>query len=92
MNKDIINIIRKYTLPSLETIKENKKRLFGDLLYSTTLLKYCLDENKYEVIYDTGLHHMYYDCLRNLFHISIWYKIKRRSVNNRNPEWVISHV
>lgn len=92
MNKDIINIIRKYTLPSLEIINGNRKRLLSDLLYYTTILKYCLDENKYEVIYDSGWHHKYYDCLRNPFHISVWYKIKRRSVNNRNPEWVISHV
>jgi hypothetical protein len=91
MNKDIINIIRKYTLPLLEVVNKNKKRLFNELLCDTTLLQYCLDEKKYEVIYDPGWNHKYHDCLNNPFRISIWYKIKRRSVNNRKPEWVITY-
>lgn len=85
LNCNIKNIINKYTLPSLNIIKQNKKRCYNDLLDKTSLLKYCIDERKYEKIYDPGWDHKYY-----LQYGSQFFKIKKRKLSHRrNHYWII---
>lgn len=46
INFNIINIVRSYTLPLTENVKNKKIICLKDLLNDTIFLKNCLDDNK----------------------------------------------
>lgn len=59
MNKNIMSIVRNYLLPSRSKLLSLRKDYLVELRYKICVLKYCLDENKYQK--GDGWDAVYYD-------------------------------
>jgi hypothetical protein len=82
ISTDIASIINKYLLPLKERINKKRKRCLNELVENTSVLKFCIDEEKYEKIYEQGWNHKYYD----IWNTRKWFPFK---IRNGKRFWAI---